>query len=621
MTLTPTDEQLAVIQHTGEHSLVCAVPGSGKTSTLVNRVEHLLSSGTLASNIIVLMYNKAAAEDFKVRLKNTLQNMPMPNVFTFHGLGNRALEQLRRQGHLEKREIVKEWEIKQLINQGIQQATAHFTKDVRQLFSVDEIIAQKTFKIIETGLRNHPEDINELLKIAPTARNRLNDWLSSFVSRTVMTAIETKGLMTYRHMLTDPVKLAREGKVSPILVGYDHILVDEYQDINQDQVELLQLLSSSQGHVMAVGDMDQCIYEWRGAKPDFMLDRNYAHHYKGYKRYALTQTFRFGEVLCTAANALISYNANRLPLISKPSPSSCQTAISVIKGKKALLAQLNSWYAKGETENSVILYRYWSDTLPLQLSLAGHGINFRVSSDSRNLFKQRSIQALMAWLSIPSCHELQLDQLKHIFSFPTLKIKQKDLLNILTQLLQGKTLSALPHSLDSKRMIEFQLRWDTVSEWINKSGEDEAFSQISHMQSRLGWEDALLIEGDTEDASATLHEMNRVLLDAADRRKHSIDKLHKELTSLIHGGTHRDGVLIATIHAAKGLEWDNVMIDGLEDKHFPKEDRLSGSFEEEERRLFYVAMTRARKHLICVQPGSGPASVFLEESNLVVPAE
>jgi superfamily I DNA/RNA helicase len=110
--------------------------------------------------------------------------------------------------------------------------------------------------------------------------------------------------------------------------------------------------------------------------------------------------------------------------------------------------------------------------------------------------------------------------------------------------------------------------------------------------------------------------MDAVILDAAGRRRLTILQLHTELSSLANNNHNQDGMLIATIHATKGLEWDNVILDGLEASRFPRDDDKGDRLIEEERRLFYVGMTRARKRLVCVLPDSSEPSQFLAEAGL-----
>lgn len=616
----PTEEQTAVIQHDKGHALVCAVPGSGKTATLVGRVQHLLSLGVPRSNILVLMYNKAATEEFKSRLVDTIDYESAPNVCTFHALGFQSIEQLIKQGHLSKRDIAKPWQINAIIALAIKQFTASKSKQFRKMFASNEVITRKVNHLLETGNLSSSDSTDALDELTTLVRSnpiRLNDWFANNIANMVIGALSEKGLITYRHMLTEPVRMANEGKVAPVLTGYDFILVDEYQDINQDQISLLRLVMKQQGEVMAVGDMDQCIYEWRGAMPDFMLDDNFSNDFANYKRYSLTNTFRFGENLCHAANLLIAKNTHRLQMQSKSYAGIEQTHIELVKGRKELIPILNQWTHRNEINNSVILYRYWADTLPFQLACAGLGFPFRVSSDNRNLFKQRSVSALLAWLSLPNIEELDFDTLRSLYAFPSLKIKKEELNNIFKQLLQGKQFGELNTALDPSRIESIKKRWEMINTRRSMNNTTDAYTFISEIQENLNWMDALALEGETEDTAATIQEMNQVFLNTIERRNHTVGQFYSELFTLVNGGNiHQEGILISTIHGAKGLEWDNVVIDGLESGHFPRNEPVK-AIDEEERRLFYVAMTRAKKNLVLVLPDATEASIFLKEAGLL----
>ncbi len=615
--LQPTDEQQAVIQHDKGHALVCAVPGSGKTATLINRVQYLLNTGVPAEKILVLMFNRQASQEFKSRLDFTLSFAESPEVMTFHGLGFKALEQLSKLGHIEKRSLANNHDLMRYVRQGVAHHTRKLDRKARQLFSKADILVKKTLTQIEQGLSMPSEPLSTLLKSKLQSRLGLDQWMSFNIARSVLDALSAKGLITYRMMLTEPVRLAQEQQlVAPILRGYSHILVDEYQDINFDQIQMLRLLISEHTALMAVGDMDQCIYEWRGAQPDYMLDEHFSQEFPGYTRYALTRTFRYGASLCTAANNLIDHNLKRLPLVSTPHDDSLETQVCIVRGKRAMADEISDWYKNGVTDQSAVLYRYWADTIPLQLSLAGKGYPFRVSSKERSLFNNRPMKALSAWLHIAAEGKASLEDLISVFSFPTLMIKKETLRGLILQLLQGQSGESVAAQLDLAQQLPFAQRWSCVQQWVQIDSSEPVEPKLKSLQSTLGWAAALMDEGDTEEANEQLKEMDAVILDAAGRRRLTILQLHTELSSLANNNHNQDGLLIATIHATKGLEWDNVILDGLEASRFPRDDDKGDRLIEEERRLFYVGMTRARKRLVCVLPDSSEPSQFLAEAGL-----
>lgn len=634
-----TPEQQAVITHTQGHARVRAVAGSGKTTTLVERVVYLLKQGVRPSRVLVVMYNKAAREDFIQKLTQRASEiqtdegiqLQLPDVRTFHSLGHRLTQTFCRWGLLQARQLQQEeWMVDRLTRQALTQLAEKQGADVQPWLEEDALDAFKSFCTLVKSALDDPQQVFEALDAAnlqkhfPAAFEQLENLL------------EEQRLMFFDDLLWRPSKLLQQ---QPQLVGrlqgyLDYLIVDEYQDINEVQQSLLKTLAGA-ASVMVVGDVDQCIYEWRGARPEYML-RRFQQDFPEVIDYPLTHTFRFGHSLALAANQVITHNQERPNQITLAADAASSTELLQGQGCSWLLQQLDSWQAKYPQGRAAVLVRSWSQSLDVQLELLKAHRPFLLARQEHFIFNRPQIRGLLAYarLALHSQEGVEINfqhpdaqqDFLQLLSFPTLYLTEPERQTLLqARISSAEALADAVGQLPPGKARRVSKRFQVLQKLAKKATrlkpaafiqrilqETEALEQIrKSASSKESGEEALrLIEGlkryaeksSTTDLGSWITELEQARQEGAAQQAASTS----------------DQVVILTVHAAKGLEWDWVGVYGLNEGDFPYTSgfsRLTPAEEEAERRLFYVAITRARHWLVLVRSeNANQPSRFLQEA-------
>ncbi|WP_262927272.1 ATP-dependent helicase [Phytohalomonas tamaricis] len=614
-----TQEQQAVVHHDGGHARVAAVAGAGKTSTLVARVLHLLANGVAPERILVLMFNRAAREDFTAKLlARAPQGQRLPQVRTFHSIGHRLTGTLTRWGRLAPRRLLEaDWQRERLLKQAIYQVIGDDRAVLDAAFEPDRLEAFGNFCDLVKSELATPERLLETLDFGADTR------YFAAAYHQVETLLEMQGVMTYADQLYRPLRcLERETDTRARVEGFlDHVIVDEYQDINEVQLRLLAILAGTRAAVMAVGDANQCIYEWRGARPDAMLER-FTRMFGAPHDYPLSYTFRHGHAVALLANHAIRANRKRPDQIALAAPSNPVTQLDAGTGTSYLVKALHDWQHQGRRfDEAAVLMRSWALTVSVQLHFLRQGIPFRLGRDDRFVFKLPLVQALAGYLELAR-HGSKLTDPGHLlllFSHPASFVTRERLERLCLHLAENQRWpdksSPLLEGLKPIQSRNLKKRWELLCE----------------LPRLVGWAPAQLLEHvvDTLDAEKLLRraaarrekgEEDIRLLDVLIEQAGELADDPEAFIALLKNPveTRQDGVLITTVHSAKGLEWPFVALWGLNEEDFPLYSRdapLSDDLLEEERRLFYVGVTRARERLVMLnEGGQRRPSRFLTES-------
>jgi DNA helicase II / ATP-dependent DNA helicase PcrA len=612
-----TAEQRAVVEHGAGHARVAAVAGAGKTTTLVARVLHLLERGVPAQRILVLMFNRSAREDFQRRLLDMAPvGQRMPDVRTFHSLGHRLTASLTRWGALAPRQLIAaDWQVERLLRQA-------------------------TLDVLEDGdhrdMALEPDTLESLAhfcglvkaEMVPAARllERLDlaegsEHFAAAFER-LESLLEEHGLMTYSDLLYRPLRaLESDAALAGRVQGYlDHAIVDEYQDINQAQLRLLALLAGRNAEVMAVGDANQCIYEWRGAHPDTMRE-HFTATFGAVTDYPLSITFRHGHSLALLANHAIAANRRRPDQLCLAAPDNPRTELAVEQGSAALLATLEQWQRGGRRlDEACLLVRSWALSVPVQLQLLQAGIPFRLSREDRFVFRLPLVQALAGYLRLARTPSLLNDpvQLMRLFEQPTPFVARERLVALTRYLAQTQRYperdDPLLAGLKPIQRRNLKRRWSLLCELPRLAGWPPA-RLLAHIVDALDAEKVLKRAAARREKGEEDVRLLDVLIEQADETRH-IDTFIELLERPVEN--HADGVLITTVHGAKGLEWPLVIVAGVNEEDFPhysRDNPLTAERLEEERRLFYVGVTRARDRLLLLHDsGEHRPSRFLAET-------
>ena len=613
-----TAEQQAVVHHREGHARVAAVAGAGKTTTMAARVLHLLGSGVPPKRMLVLMFNRSAKDDFQRRLASMAPaGQPLPDVRTFHSLGHRLTQSLCRWGALAPRRLLSaEWQMERLLRQASLNVLAGQVDRRDAALEGDRLEALAHF----CGL------VKAEMLPAATLYERLNYEPDTDYFPTAFEEAErllhAEGVMTYADLLYRPLQaLEADATLRKRVEGFlDHVIVDEYQDINTVQQRLLAVLAGPSANVMAVGDANQCIYEWRGARPDTMLE-NFTATFGKATDYPLSMTFRHGHALALTANHAIMANQRRPDQLCLAEAGNPDTRVTVGQGSRLLLDALMDWQAQGRAlSDASLLVRSWALSVPFQLALLQAGIPFRLLREDRFVFRLPLVQALAGYLKLSRRPELLHDpeQLLLLLSQPTPFVARERLQRLAYQL---ATTQQWPErhepvlaALKPLQRRTLKKRWELLCE-LPKLNAWPPAKLLGHVVEAIDAEKTLKRAAARRDKGEEDVRLLDVLIEQAESVQDPdafIELLERPVEN------QAGGVLVSTVHGAKGLEWPLVAVAGVNEEDFPhysRDNPLNDERLEEERRLFYVAITRAKEQLLVLHDGGAHRpSRFIAES-------
>jgi len=641
-------QQCAAVTCTPGPALVIAGAGSGKTRTLIYRVAFLLEQGIPADRILLLTFTNKAAREMMRRAAD-LVGAEFAGLWggTFHSVGARILRRhAERLGYRPNFTILDRDDSLQMLKtclDGKKESWAGLRLPKAEALAEMLSAAANTRR----PLRQVIAQDYDLFK---GAADPLEELAGDYAARKL-----AANVMDFDDLLARWLELLQR---HPDLCDhyqkqFQFILVDEYQDTNLLQSELIDLLAASHQNVMVVGDDSQSIFGWRGAEYRNIIE--FPRRYPKARVFKIEINYRSTPEILRLANAAIAANEHQFhkelsparPPGAKPALVKCQDA----NQQAAFVAQrLSELREEGVSwEKAAVLYRSHFHALELQLELTRRGIPFSITSGIR-VFEQAHIKDVTAHLRLV-CNPLDETGLKRIvLMLPGVgdkaaeKIWQRYLLELAAarDAAAGETAAPPGHPSLALRACAAVVPKKAAPFWPQLV---ETFAQLEHPEIRARPADmiGLVLEAGYEDYLKENYAKSRARLEdlkalaAYAQQFASTEEFLTQLsllTNLEAEGSQaakddRDKVRLSTIHQAKGLEFDAVFIIMLNENLFPSARSLeSPAGEEEERRLFYVAITRARHELYLCCPSlrlthSYTGDVYLAPSRFLgeLPAE
>ncbi|WP_252179637.1 ATP-dependent helicase [Endozoicomonas sp. 4G] len=621
-----TGPQRRVTRHVNGHALCIAVAGSGKTTTLAFLIRELLNQGMAPRRIMVMMFNKSAQLDFTRKLKKRCQEWPvLPQVRTYHSTGLRLLKSLEAWGlrapYNHKPLTEKEIELK------IRELLLTLAPDVLQ-----DRIKSDSARYIEVA-SSFIDNVKANLQTPShlLAQADYSDHLPFLVE--LFEAFEQwrhqHRRITFTDMLYDAVCLieANPDVIPRITNKVDRIIVDEYQDTSTLQHRLTRIIAGERARVIAVGDPDQTIYEFAGANIQNIL-RNFEMDYASsdtVHQLTLPHTFRYGHEIAMAASHLISRNRSRKDVICIAHPDNPDSSITLSQGagedSERVLTTIQQHLASSGSRIAVLL-RVWAQSVPLEMRLLANGLAYQCEGPS--LFDRPEISALISVLRLTS-GELQhlnpaarAEILTSLFTLPHLGVKTPLIKQLVAHLQEhtqqwGKVLDQYASKVSGITYYQRQKLYDRaeILQSLEKTSDQQAAAAVlQHYIQRSELRESLqsmsLNDQRTEEQllaiDGFLSYLRKTNLTVSDSCLHLDELRSKQKQPSKNPGQRTEQIVISSCHRAKGLEWPTVLIPGLTAKYWPftRTDELTQSNGEDleaERRLLYVAMTRAREKL------------------------
>lgn len=614
---TTTDIQLnqdqwAAVRHGQGPCLLLAVPGGGKTTTMLCRTAYLVKVGGIhPSRILTVTFSRASAKDMKERFDNLFGGDFEPGLkfSTIHAFAYSVVMSYAKA-------VGRSYQLIEGQQQNPNRTKGHLLRNLYHKINGEYMS--------ETDYETLTSDIS-YIKNTCLGDEEIRTYRSDIYGFTeIFYAYEDEkrkqGLIDYDDMLTicydlfinHPSILASYQK------RYDRIQVDEGQDTSLLQHRILAGLAEGHHNIFYVADDDQAIYGFRGASPTYLLSLKSV--YPDATIYKMEENYRSSQEIIRLANHLIGHNKRRYQKKMMSHKEEGQTPILLVtKDRLNQYDEVLKEIALSPDRNTgAVLYRNNHSAVSMVQRLSGANIPFKLRGFAKRFFDHWVIKDVMSLLYFTrDPYDLNLFG-KHYYKLKGFYISKKMMEEVYMRpvLTVTENLAALPN------LEAYQIkRLEQLGELVAEIGLMPPVQAIEAILTDLGYLEYL---SDRTKGSTHLFEhygmMTQVLKDIASQVDdlYSLERRMEDLESLMARASQEDGqvLTLSTIHSAKGLEWEKVWMIDLIDGIFPSKEAAedpSGYAVEEERRLFYVGMTRAKSHLSFYEVTSAVASPFLQE--------
>lgn len=576
------EPQKEAVLHINGPLLVAAGAGAGKTKTITHRIAHLIHSGIPARSILAMTFTNKAAGEMRERVAKLLEgNSGMPLVCTFHSLGVRLLREFSK-------------------NAGVPRGFSIWDRDdsTRAIKKALEKLAIGEWKpsaILSAISRAKGDGMSqkEYDENARTFRERA----VAQIWESYESTLSEQAALDFDDLLLRTLSLLRNApEVLKLLQSrWSHITIDEYQDTNKSQYEIARLLAGVQKNICVVGDLDQCIYTWRQARIENLLE--FEKEFPGTKIITLEQNYRSTGTILTAANSIIEKNVRR-PKKRLFTENNTGEPISFYGAQNEMD---EAWFIGTTVQNLLkrgmpareiaVLYRENFQSRAIEEAMLGFGLPYRVLGT--RFFERKEVKDVLSYLRAAINPRSKID-LTRIAGVPPRGIGAVTL---------EKMFSGEEEKLASNARAKVNAFKQILTHIKEAIGTVPASDAIKFTVEESGIEKNL--KADKEEGHERLENV-RELVNLATKYDFAtppegIERLLEEAALMSDqdeiGDAGKDGISLLTGHASKGLEFDVVFISGLEQGLFPSLRDNEEKDPEEERRLFYVALTRARKRI------------------------
>lgn len=573
--------------------LVLAGAGSGKTRVITHRIVHLILQGVAPHNILAVTFTNKAATEMRERVVSLIQRFAgtaragadsSPTVTTFHSLGVRILREHHQTLNLKRHfTIYDRSDSNRAIKKSLELAgyspKQFEPRNMLSMISRAKGDALSRVEFLE-GASSYPQ------KVAAEVWEHYEKILQADA------ALDFDDLLLKTLNLLKAHPVVRE----TLQKRYQYIHVDEYQDTNKVQFEIAKLLAGEKQNICVVGDVDQNIYSWRGADIQNVLQ--FEKNFPGSKSIFLEENYRSSQTIINASNEIITKNKNRIPktVFTSNQEGEKITLYAAMTGAdeaEYIVMTIKKLLADGASPSSIaLLYRTNFQSRILEEAFLNYDVPYQLLGTK--FFERKEVKDVLSFLRLALNKESTAD-LSRIVNTPTRGIGKVTLLKMLEgrrDELKGATLQKVERFEEMMQDITDSARTKKISETLTfiikrtgletefkKSGTEEDLTRLENLQE--------LVTLATRYDELGAEEGVEALIENAALQSDQ-DELQKK--------EERDAVRLMTVHAAKGLEFPYVFITGMEEGLFPHERLDDKSVDtEEERRLFYVALTRAEK--------------------------
>ena len=614
------ESQRKAVEYIDGPSLVIAGAGSGKTRVLTYKIAYLLQQGVKPWSIMALTFTNKAAREMKERIGKLVGQELAQHLYmgTFHSIFSRILRaEAQHIGFTNNFTIYDESDSRSLIKTIVKEMG--LDEKVYKPASVHSRISMAKNNLMSA--ENYARD-KELYQADQRAKMpRVGEIFITYVQR-----CQQANAMDFDDLLTLTFKLFQEHEDirKKYADRFDFLLVDEYQDTNHAQMRIVMQLCKEKERVCAVGDDSQSIYSFRGANIDNIL--SFQSRFKEAKLFKLEQNYRSTQSIVEAANSLIKHNSNQIPknvyskndkgerLIYQPAYSDKEEALIVCREIKRIKRQDDCQYS-----DFAILYRTNAQSRSFEEEFRKQGIPYRIYG-GLSFFQRKEIKDVIAYFRLVANPDDE-EAFKRIINYPARGIGNTTLAKIATCALDNhvsfwQVISSPEHyglGVNKGTLAKLESFRLMISGFVEKSASMNAFDLGDTIVKESGISADIYKSGSRDPEDLARQENLEELLggmqsfveecreEGREQEAYLTDYLQGValLTDLdSKGDDDEPRVSLMTVHASKGLEFPTVFVVGLEENIFPSAIVSTLRELEEERRLLYVAITRAEKHCV-----------------------
>lgn len=613
------EAQRAAVEYIDGPSLVIAGAGSGKTRVLTYKIAYLLSQGMKPWSIMALTFTNKAAREMKERIGKLVGNDLAQHLYmgTFHSIFSRILRaEAEHIGFNNNFTIYDESDSRSLIKAIVKEmglddkkykpAAVHAKISMAKNNLMSAAAYESDAAIFEQNKRAQMPEVGKIFVAYVQRCKQAN-------------AMDFDDLL----MLTYQLFREHEDIRHKYAARFDYVLVDEYQDTNHVQMSIVMQLSQEKQRVCAVGDDSQSIYSFRGANIDNIL--NYQRQFKGTRLFKLEQNYRSTQTIVEAANSLIKHNRNQIPkdvfsenakgekIQYKPAYSDKEEAAIVAKDVKRIRREDGCQYS-----DFAILYRTNAQSRSFEEEFRKQGIPYRIYG-GLSFYQRKEIKDIIAYFRLVANPDDE-EAIKRIINYPARGIGATTVLKIADCAHQNQVsfweVIGAPEqyglAVNKGTMNKLETFRLLISSFIERAQTTDVYELGDAIIKESGISQDIMSGKDADDLARqeNLEEFLSGMSAFVEERREEgrFDELFLQdylqdvalLTDADSDGDKDEPrVSLMTVHAAKGLEFPTVFVVGLEENIFPSPLSAASLRElEEERRLLYVAITRAEKHCI-----------------------
>ena len=613
------EAQRAAVEYIDGPSLVIAGAGSGKTRVLTYKIAYLLSQGMKPWSIMALTFTNKAAREMKKRIGKLVGNDLAQHLYmgTFHSIFSRILRaEAEHIGFNNNFTIYDESDSRSLIKAIVKEmglddkkykpAAVHAKISMAKNNLMSAAAYESDAAIFEQNKRAQMPEVGKIFV--------------AYVQR-----CKQANAMDFDDLLTLTYQLFREHEDirHKYAARFDYVLVDEYQDTNHVQMSIVMQLCQEKQRVCAVGDDSQSIYSFRGANIDNIL--NYQRQFQGTRLFKLEQNYRSTQTIVEAANSLIKHNRNQIPkdvfsenakgekILYKPAYSDKEEAVIVAKDVKRIRREDGCQYS-----DFAILYRTNAQSRSFEEEFRKQGIPYRIYG-GLSFYQRKEIKDIIAYFRLVANPDDE-EAIKRIINYPARGIGATTVLKIADCAHQNQVsfweVIGAPEqyglAVNKGTMNKLETFRLLISSFVERAQTTDVYELGDAIIKESGISQDIMSGKDADDLARqeNLEEFLSGMSAFVEERREEgrFDELFLQdylqdvalLTDADSDGDKDEPrVSLMTVHAAKGLEFPTVFVVGLEENIFPSPLSAASLRElEEERRLLYVAITRAEKHCI-----------------------